>query len=410
MALLPINPKIRAKLDQAPLIEATEQQIKQKFWWMKSPRQQLLFLHDGLINTMCFPGYYGAFFVLNYERYLDGQLDEEQLDRFVCILLDNFQLPYLKAVHSQADIEDHFTALLRERHKNTHSSHLYDKISRYGRLPSWRRARKGNPRYPIHDLVMRDATFAIALGHSPEAVLEQLQQELWKAVLALDIHPSREQPFFDRYLDNFLIGYPDLWRLVGAEASRFLGSLMIKNYVGDGLSADKSVINGKSGHPLVGKGGERLEQELSGFVLDYLSAIDSSVLDAKHLLLDGSRSHAWLDRCPNLESRLDLLSLLCHYGVSHPALKRIKQVATRLPEEGQKGLVRQYLDHGSTVTERLTQAIFQARPELHNWAFGQCSSYAAVARLAKIKRLSSEQIGRLEPGVKRQLLEGDMGV
>lgn len=74
------------------------------------------------------------------------------------------------------------------------------------------------------------------------------------------------------------------------------------------------------------------------------------------------------------------------------------KVATRLPEEGQKGLVRQYLDHGSTVTERLTQAIFQARPELHNWAFGQCSSYAAVARLAKIKRLSSEQIGRLEPG------------
>lgn len=119
------------------------------------------------------------------------------------------------------------------------------------------------------------------------------------------------------------------------------------------------MINGKSGHPLVGKGGERLEQELSGFVLDYLSAIDSSVLDAKHLLLDGSRSHAWLDRCLNLESRLDLLSLLCHYGVSHPALKRIKQVATRLPEEGQKGLVRQYLDHGSTVTERLTQAIFR---------------------------------------------------
>ena len=65
MALLSINPKIRAKLDQAPLIEATEQQIKQKFWWMKNPRQQLLFLHNGLINTMCFPGYYGAFFVLN---------------------------------------------------------------------------------------------------------------------------------------------------------------------------------------------------------------------------------------------------------------------------------------------------------------------------------------------------------
>ncbi|WP_312206771.1 hypothetical protein [Pseudomonas kuykendallii] len=62
------------------------------------------------------------------------------------------------------------------------------------------------------------------------------------------------------------------------------------------------------------------------------------------------------------------------------------------------------------VTERLTQAIFQARPELYDWAFDQCSGYPAVARLSKIKRLTSEQIGRLEWGVKRRLLEEDMGV
>ncbi len=169
-------------------------------------------------------------------------------------------------------------------------------------------------------------------------------------------------------------------------------------------------MNGKAGTPLIGKGGERYKPELSGFVLDYLQALDPSVLDARHLLLDGSRSQAWIDRCPNLENGLDVLSRLCHYGVTHPALKRIKSVASRLPEDGQKGLVRQYLDHGSAVTERLTQAILQAKPEPYDWAFDQCSGYAAVARLAKIRRLTGEQIGRLEPSVKRRLLEGDLWV
>jgi hypothetical protein len=409
MTQLPINPIIRAKLDKAPLINATEHEIKMKVWFEK-PRNRMIFLRDGLIDTQCFPAFYGAFFVLNLERHLAGDLDEDQLDHFVGILLDNFQLPYLKAVHPEADIEGHFTALLRDRRKNSRSTYLQGRLDQYGRLPSWRRVKKGDPRYPIHDLVMRDGPFSIALGHKPAVVLEQLQRELWKAVCALDMHPSREELIFDRYLDNFLIGYQDLWPIVGSDASRFLGSPMIKQLAGEGFSADKSVINGKSGYPLTRKGGERLEQELSGFVLDYLSALDPSVLDAKHLLLDGSRSQAWLDRCPNLESRLDLLSQLCHYGVPHPALKRIKQVALRLPDEGQKGLVRQYLDHGSAVTERLTQAIFQAHPELYDWAFEQCSGYHAVARLAKIKRLTGEQIGRLEPSVKRRLLERDFGV
>ncbi|MWV14175.1 hypothetical protein F3I62_18905 [Pseudomonas sp. R-28-1W-6] len=409
MAQLPINPIIRARLDKAPLIDAVEHNIRMTYWFEK-PRNRMLFLRDGLIDTQCFPAFYGAFFILNLERHLAGDLDEDQLDNFVSILLDNAQIPYLKAVHPKADIEGHFTALLRERRNNSRSSYLQGRLDQYGRLPSWRRVRKGDPRYPIHDLVMRDGPFSIALGHKPAVVLEQLQQELWKAVLALDVHPSREQPLFDRYLDNFLIGYPELWPVVGADASRFLGSPMLKQFAHEGFSADKSVINGHSGNPLVGKGGERREQELSGFVLDYLSAIDPDVLDAKHLLLDGSRSHAWLDRCPNLEDGLDLLSQLCHYGVPHPALKRIKQVATRLPEEGQKGLVQQYLDHGSAVTERLTQAIFQAQPELYDWALEQCHGYTAVKRLAKIKRLSGEQIGRLEPEVKRRLLEGDLGV
>ncbi len=409
MTRLSISPKIRAKLDKAPLIDAVEHNIRMTHWFEK-PRNRMLFMREGLIDTQCFPAFYGAFFVLNYERHMAGDLDAEHLDRFVCILLDNIQIPYLKAVHPQADIEGHFRALLRDRRRNSRESHLTDRINRYGRLPSWRRAKKGDPRHPIMDLVLRDGPFAIALGHSPEVVLEQLQQELWKAVLALDVHQSREQPLFDRYLDNFLIGYPELWPAVDADASRFLGSPMLKQFAHEGFSADKSVINGHSGNPLIGKGGERREQELEGFVLDYLSAIDPSVLDAKHLLLDGSRSRAWLDRCPNLENGLDVLSRLCHYGVPHPALKRIKRVATRLPDDGQKGLVKQYLDHGSTVTERLTQAILQARPELHDWAFEQCQGYAAVRRLAKIKPLTGEQIGRLEPGVKRRLLEGDLGV
>jgi len=409
MTPLPINPKIRARLDKAPLIEATEHEIKMKVWFEK-PRNRMLFLRDGLIDTQCFPSYYGAFFVLNYERHLDGLLDEDQLDRFVGILLDRIEIPYLKAVHPQADIEGLFTALLRDRRCYSRESYLVDRINRYGRLPSWRRARKGDPRSPIMDLVLRDGPFAIALGHSPTVVLEQLQQELWKAVLDLDVHPAREQHLFDRYLDHFLIGYPDLWPVVGANAARFLGAPMIKQFAGDGFSADKSVINGNAGKPLVRKGGEHYEQDLSGFVLDYLSSLDPAVLDAQHLLLDGSRSQAWLDRCQNLEEGLGTLSRLSHYGVPHPALKKIMQVAVRLPEEGQKGLVKQYLDHGSSINEKLTQTIFQAKPELYDWAFEQCRGYAAVARLTKIQGLTSEQVGRLEPGIKRRLLEDDMGI
>ena len=78
---LDINPLIRAQLDSAPLIEATEEQIKRSIW-MKKPRQTLLFLCDGLVNTDCFPWYYGAFFVLNCERYLDGLLSEVNRPRF----------------------------------------------------------------------------------------------------------------------------------------------------------------------------------------------------------------------------------------------------------------------------------------------------------------------------------------
>ena len=101
---LDINPLIRTQLDSAPLIEATEEQIKRSIW-MKKPRQTLLFLRGGLVNTDCFPWYYGAFFVLNCERYLDGLLSEEQLDRFVRMLLSDLNIPCLKAIHPQADIE-----------------------------------------------------------------------------------------------------------------------------------------------------------------------------------------------------------------------------------------------------------------------------------------------------------------
>ncbi len=410
MTKLPINTKIRAILDSTPLIEATEEQIRKKFWWMKNPRQKLLFMDDGLINTMCFPGYYGAFFILNLERHREGLLSDDQLDRFVDILLDKIEIPYLKAVHPNADIEGVFTALLCDRRIKGCESYLTDRINAYGALPSWKRASKGDKRPAIMDLVLRDAPFAIALGQSPVAVLEQLQKELWKAVLDLDVNPAREQHLFDRYLDHFLIGYPELWPLVGADASRFLGAPMIKQLASFRLTADKSVVNGKSGKPLVRKGGDHHEQELAGFVLDYLQGFDPTVLDAKHLLLDGSRSQAWLDRCPNLETGLRMLSKLSLFGIPHPALKRINQAAVRLTDDGQKGLVIDYLERGSSLTEQMTRAIFQARPELYDWALEQCRGYAAVMHLAKIKPLTSEQIGKLEPGIKRRLLEGDLGI
>lgn len=412
MTKLPINTKVRAILDSTPLIEASEEQIREKLSWMKSPRQRLLFLQDGLINTMCFPSYYGAFFILNLERHFDGEMNEEQLDRFVDILLDKIEIPYLKAVHPKADIEGHFSALLRDRHRDSRESYLVDRINEHDCLPDWKAASRLSidPRTAIMHMVTKAAPIAIALGRNPAEVFESLDRELGKATDALYPQPDISRYSHDRYLDHFLIGYPELWHLAGADASRFLGAPMIKQLPSGRLVADKPVVNAKAGNPLIRKGGDHLNRGLSGFILDYLQGFDPSMLDAQNLLLDGSRSAAWMDRCPNLEEGLGLLSKLSFFGIAHPALNRIKGVATRLPDEGQKGLIQQYLEHGSTDTERLTQAIFRARPELYDWALEQCHGYSAVRRLAKIKPLTSGQISKLDPKIKRQLLEGDLGV
>lgn len=410
MNKLSINPKIRAKLDKAPLIEIINRQIEQGDWF-KPARDRVLLLHDGLLYTHSFPSYYGAFFVLNYERYLEELLNEEQLDRFVTILLDRIEIPYLKAVHPQANIEGLFTALLNERRRNSRNSHLLDKINHFDRLPCWRRARKDRShQYAIKEFVLRSAPFSIALGHSPAAVLEQLSQELGKDIDGYCVHPALKRPMLDRRLDHFLIGYPDLWPVIGANATRFLGEPMVRRFPNCEYYADKSVVNGNAGKPLICNSGESFDQELANLILDYLNDLDPMVLDAMHLLRDGSRSRVWLDCCPNLEDGLDTLSMLCHYGITHPALKRINQVAVRLSEEGQKGLVRKYLDQGSAITERMTQVIIKAKPELYDWAFEQCRSTTAVLRLAKIRNLTSEQIGKLEPAIKRRMLEKDLDV
>ena len=408
---LDINPLIRAQLDSAPLIEATEEQIKRSIW-MKKPRQTLLFLRGGLVNTDCFPWYYGAFFVLNCERYLDGLLSEEQLDRFVRMLLSDLNIPCLKAIHPQADIEGLVTGLLRERRLNTREILVREDIDQFGRLPSWSKSSRlsFDPSTAIIRLVTKAAPFAIALGHDPATVLEQLMQELGKAVDQLYEHPALKRPFFDRYLDHFLIGYPELWSMVGADATRFLGEPMIKKYPGEGFSADKAVVNTRAGRLLFREGEERYGREMADLILDYLQGFDPGLFDAGHLLLDGTRSQAWLDRCTNLESGLITLERLLAHGVVHPALKRLDGVAKRLSNEGRQGVIREYLRHGSKVTEKLTRAIIELVPELHEWAFEQCVGHAEILRLREIQALSPEQIGRLDSEIKRRILEADMGV
>lgn len=407
---LSINPKIRAKLDKAPLIKIIDREIEQGDWF-KPARDRVLLLHDGLIYDYGFPPYYGAFFVLNYERYRQGFLDEEQLDRFVTILLDRIEIPYLKAVHPQADIDGLFMALLYERRRNSRNSHLLDKINHFDRLPCWRRASKDRSHsFAVKEFVLRSAPFSIALGQSPVAVLEQLRQELGKDIDGHCVPPALKRPMLDRYLDHFLIGYPDLWPVIGANATRFLGEPMLGRLPSGQHCADTSVVNGNAGKPLISRSSSHYDQELAHFILDYLSNFDPMVIDARHLLRDGSRSRVWLDRCPNLEAGLGTLSMLCHYGITHPALKRINQVAVCLSEEGQKGLVRKYLDQGSAISERMTQDIIKAKPELYDWAFEQYRCNVAVLRLAKIRSFTNDQLSKLEPAIKRRLLERDLGV
>lgn len=411
MTYLPINSKVRTRLDSAPLIEADERKIKNSIW-LKKPGQRLLFLQNGLVNTFFFPAFYGAFFVLNYERHLNGLLDYEQLDRFVDILLDKVEIPYLKAVHPQLDIDAMVAGLLRERRCNTQQSHLLDRINMHGRLPSWKKMRqvRSDPRAAILVMVKQRAPLAIAIGHSKEVVFEHLIQELEKAVAELDVHPALKRPLSDRYLDHFLIGYPEMWHQVGADASRFLGEPMIKNYIGDGFSADRAVVTGKAGKPLIRKGGQHYSQEMAVLFLDYLQTLDPTILNAQHLLLDGSRSHAWLERCSNLESGLDILERLMIYGIAHPALKRLEGIGGKLSEEGRRSVIKEYLRRGSRVTETLARAIIEIQPELHGWALGYCSGYAAVSRLAQIRALTAEQICGLPNSIKRKLLEADLGV
>lgn len=73
-------------------------------------------------------------------------------------------------------------------------------------------------------------------------------------------------------------------------------------------------------------------------------------------------------------------------------------------------MIREYLRHGSKVTEKLTRAIIELVPELHEWAFEQCVGHAEILRLREIQALSPEQVGRLDSEIKRRILEADMGV
>ncbi|MCY1304718.1 hypothetical protein D9M70_544820 [compost metagenome] len=148
---------------------------------------------------------------------------------------------------------------------------------------------------------------------------------------------------------------------------------------------------------------------LMEFTLDYLVNIDPDVLDARHLLREGTRSAVWLDRCSNLEQGMTILERLLSYGVVHPALERIEGVVAKLSEAGKRAALACYARGGDLPAE-MAQSIVDTVPEVYDQVLDQLKKFPAIQRLADLKFPSDEQLLKLSPKNKRLLLEGDLGI
>ena len=435
---LPINPHIREAIENelangTPLIEKDTFDPR-----VNNRHESLIPLVDGLYKDL-FRFEAGAGFVLNYERFREGLLTDDQADKFLIDTLKHLRVAHLKVIHPQLDIDGMIMHLVRERFEKTSCEELKD-LCIQKRDPEALHPRNTHIFEMLKGVLVTHATkiapMAIALGQSKDLVLKHLKSVIDESLTALDITPERCPHIRMGFLHHFLIAYPELWGQENVEPYHFLGEPMIHMASGRGMCVDKEVAWGEAGKSLIRNPGRQIPLGLTGFTLDYLAEIDPGVLDAKHLLREGTRSAVWLDRCHNLESGLPILERLLAYGVVHPALWRI-DVVSKLSEEGKRSALLCYangIEHPAldcidgvepmmmseagkrvamlekTIPVRIAQAIVEIAPDAYDWAFSMAKKFSEVQRLADLKWPSNEQLLKLSPKNKRLLLEGDLGI
>lgn len=394
---LPINPKVRESLARQPY------QLNE----------------DGLYKDSLFrsidPSCYipdGSAFVLNYERFCAGELTDDQADNALRDALIHLKITHLKVIHPHLDIDDMIMHLLRERFDKTTDAELKDLCVRKRDFDPGHPSATGffeSLKIVLVKLCTVDAPMAIALGQPKDLVFKQLVNFIDQSLYALQITDERCPHIRTGFLHHFLIAYPDLWNQANVEPYHFLGDLMIHMTPVRGMTANKVVVEGHAGKSMIREPGNAIPRGLMEFTLDYLADIDPDVLDARHLMREGTRSAVWLDRCRNLEEGLTTLERLLAYGVVHPALERIEGVVAKLSEAGKRAALMCYAKSGELPAE-MAQAIVDTSPDAYDQVLNQAKKFPAIQRLADLKWPSDEQLLKLSPKNKRLLLEGDLGI
>lgn len=409
---LPINPRVRQAIEKE-MANPTAVIVKDLIGSEGNKRQATsLPLVDGLYQDRAFMPLAGAAFIMNYRRFAEGLLTDDQADKLLHDALIGLRITHLKVIHPQLDIDGMIMHLVRERFDKTSNQELRSLCIRKRDFYPGHPAAAGF--FELLELVLvkqctEVAPMAIALGQSKDLVFKQLASFINESLNALDITAERCPHIRTGFLHHFLISYPELWNQANVEPYHFLGEPMICMSPVRGMGVDKAVAHGQAGKSLIRPPDGHIPLELIEFTLDYLADIDPDVLDARHLLREGTRSAAWMDRCTNLEEGLPILERLLAYGVVHPALERIEGVVAKLSEAGKRAALLCYANGGEIPAE-MAQAIVDTAPQVYDQVLDQVKKFTAIHRLADLKWPSNEQLLKLSPKNKRLLLEDDLGI
>ena len=409
---LPIHPRVREAIEKE-LRSPTPVIFKPMFGGGREDFDTKLPLVDGLYQDRAFMPLAGSAFILNYLRFSEGLLTDEQADKLLTEALKHLRVAHLKVIHPQLDIDGMIQHLARDRFEKTNDPELRELIDQK-RDPEPLHPRNTEFFEMLKGVLVTHATkiapMAIALGQSKGLVLKHLKRVIDESLTALDITPERCPHIRTGFLHHFLIAYPDLWGQENVEPCHFLGEPMIHMSAFRGMCVDKAVVESQAGKSLIRRPGGQIPRELVEFTLDYLADIDADVLDARHLLREGTRSAAWMDRCPNLEEGLPIIERLLSYGVVHPALERIDGVVGKLSEAGKRAALLCYAKDANAIPTEMAQAIVDITPEAYDQAFALVKKFQDIHRLADLKWPSDEQLLKLSPKNRRLLLEGDLGI
>lgn len=354
-------------------------------------------------NIWGVPNYWGAKFIYDYDHYLDGQLSDEDFDEQLFQALDEVSLPLMRVIHPRLDADTLIHQLVEQRYSLTQSADLRQRVDwlrRYDLTPA-KDYEIVIPFSLLHRMAAIRMPMAIALGRPLEQSAETLREAISREVDQLfdNLEIRHRERMKSGFFDHFLIGYPELWPRYGVTASHFLGASML-----DGDQRAKGVYRGPAGKSMVRGSRRRYPEQLSRLCLNYLTRLDPSVLDARHIVLDGSRSKVWVQHARGLEEEVDRVRKLICAGIDHPALERLPNLVGMFDQSTREAALRIYLVSGGRVKQRLAEKILEQHPQMREWAFGLCRGHRQLARLNAMAPLTKEQLGMVSQLNRRRLL------